>query len=102
MKNILVDFYAPDDKRKQLEAIPDINVTYVEPEEKVRALADDLIRDTNILFATFPPENNLVMQQLELIQIASAGYTQLFGQNYVERNVRACNAAGVFDVPIGE
>ena len=42
------------------------------------------------------------MERLELIQLASAGYGQLYGHDFVERNVRACNAAGVLDVPIAE
>lgn len=42
------------------------------------------------------------MLKLKMIQISSAGYTQLVGQNFEERGIRACNALGVFDVPIAE
>jgi phosphoglycerate dehydrogenase-like enzyme len=42
------------------------------------------------------------MRALRLIQIASAGYTQLLGLDLPRRGVRACNALGVFDIPIAE
>jgi phosphoglycerate dehydrogenase-like enzyme len=42
------------------------------------------------------------MRQLKWIQIASVGYTQLFGLNLPERGIRATNARGCFDVPIAE
>ena len=36
------------------------------------------------------------------MQIASSGYSQLFGLNLAARGIRATNARGCFDVPIGE
>jgi phosphoglycerate dehydrogenase-like enzyme len=42
------------------------------------------------------------MKHLKLIQIASAGYSQLVGLGLRQRRVNACNALGVFDVPIAE
>ena len=42
------------------------------------------------------------MRRLRWIQISSAGYSQLFGLNLVERGIRATNARGCFDVPIAE
>ena len=42
------------------------------------------------------------MRALRLVQIASAGYTQLVGIGLPARGIRACNALGVFDVPIAE
>ena len=61
-----------------------------------------MIKDCNILFCTFPPENHKEMKHLKLIQIASAGYNQLIGLGLQQRGVKACNALGVFDVPIAE
>ena len=86
-----------------LKDIPGIEIDLIEkPEEKLRPLPSRLIRDCNILFCTFPPENNAEMTELKMIQISSAGYKQLLGQKLGERNIRACNALGVFDVPIAE
>lgn len=72
------------------------------PEEKARELNPELIRDADVLFCTFPPTNHAAMQKLKWIQIASVGYTQLFGLNLLARGIRATNARGCFDVPIAE
>lgn len=80
-----------------------IRVKVIEkPEEKQRTLPLELIEDCDILLCSFPPENHEQMSQLKMIQISSAGYKQLIGQKLEERNIKACNALGVFDVPIGE
>ncbi len=42
------------------------------------------------------------MRALRWIQIASTGYTQLFGLDLNGRGIRATNARGCFDVPIAE
>ena len=42
------------------------------------------------------------MRALELVQISSAGYSQLHGLGLAERGVRVCNGLGNFDVPIAE
>lgn len=101
--NILIDMpvYAP--ALKKLRDMPGINVKLTDsPEERVRPLPKELIADCDALFCTFPSENHRDMEQLKFIQISSAGYTQLIGKGFDERNVKACNALGVFDVPIGE
>jgi phosphoglycerate dehydrogenase-like enzyme len=101
--NILIDMpvYAP--ALKKLRDMPGVNVQIVnQPEERVRLLSKELIADCDAIFCTFPPENHRDMERLKFIQISSAGYTQLIGKGFDERNVKACNALGVFDVPIGE
>lgn len=100
---VLIDmpFYEPG--IKALNAIPGITIVHVEqPEEKLRPLPEALIKDADVLFCTFPPANHEQMQQLKLIQISSAGYTQLTGKGFEKRAIKACNALGVFDVPIAE
>jgi phosphoglycerate dehydrogenase-like enzyme len=88
---------------KALNEVPGITIVQVEqPEEKVRALPVELIKDCDVLFCTFPPSNHEQMQQLKIIQISSAGYTQLIGKGFEARHIKACNALGVFDVPIAE
>lgn len=73
-----------------------------EPSEKPRALPAELIQDCEALFCTVPPSNHAMMKRLKLIQISSAGYNQLVGQGFEKRGIKACNALGVFDVPIAE
>jgi phosphoglycerate dehydrogenase-like enzyme len=101
--NILIDMpvYAP--LLKVLKDLPGVNVEVVSsPEERVRPLPKKLIEKCDALLCTFPPENHLDMPNLKFIQISSAGYKQLIGQGFEDRNVQACNALGVFDVPIAE
>lgn len=103
MLNVLIDMpvYAP--VVTALHDIPDVTVTVVEnPAEQSRALPPDQIRACDVLFSTFLPENHAEMNQLKLVQISSVGYTQLLGKSLLERGIRACNAQGVFDVPIAE
>ena len=102
MKNILIDVAVHAEGLKRLEAIKDINVHVIEPYEDFRHIEPAIIKDKHILFCTYPPTNLDDMQSLEFMQIASAGYTQLFGLGLAERNIKACNAAGVNDIPIAQ
>lgn len=72
------------------------------PAEVVRPLAAERIRETEVLFCTFPPANVAEMKALRWVQIASTGYTQLFGLDFPARGIRATNGRGCFDVPIAE
>lgn len=103
MKSILVDVRASEASLKALKAIPGIKVTLCEPvSEEARALPLELVRDQHILFCSSLPENFKEMKQLEWVQLCSAGYEQLIGWNFPQRQIHATNASGVFDVPIGE
>lgn len=72
------------------------------PGESVRPLANAGLAQVEALFCTFPPSNFAEMKAVRWVQIASTGYTQLFGLNLPERGIRATNARGCFDVPIAE
>ncbi len=86
-----------------LQKRADCQIELIEPpEEKARELAPAIIADADILFCTIPPTNHRVMEKLKWIQIASVGYSQLFGLDLPARRVRATNARGCFDVPIAE
>ncbi len=85
-----------------LKNIAGVNVTTIDPCEDARPLPPDIIKDTNFLFCTTPPTNLDQMTNLDVIQIASAGYTQLFNLGLTEKKIRACNAAGVNDIPIAQ
>ncbi|WP_421828523.1 D-2-hydroxyacid dehydrogenase [Larkinella sp.] len=103
MLKVLIDMPVYEPVLRSLQHLPDVSVAVVEqPEEKARPLPIDQIQDCDVLFCTFLPENHEEMKRLKLVQISSAGYSQLFGKNLVERGVRACNSLGVFDVPIAE
>jgi phosphoglycerate dehydrogenase-like enzyme len=74
----------------------------VPPAEKAREVEPARLQDAEILFCSIPPKNLADMKALRWIQIASAGYTQLFGLDLPAKGIRATNALGCFDVPIAE
>lgn len=100
---VLIDLPAQADALGRLRSMPGVSLAVVEaPVERTRALPTELIGDAEVLLCTFPPENFQEMKAAKLIQIASAGYSQLFGLGLVEKGIRACNGRGNFDVPIAE
>jgi len=98
---ILVDMPVHQDALAELRRRP-VAIQFVEPAEEVRELPDELLRDTEILFCTFPPRNFAGMRRLAWMQISSAGFGQLSGLGLFARGIRVTNARGCFDVPIGE
>ena len=102
MKNILIDMPVERTGLERLQSVSGANLRFVDPVEDVRPLPVDVLSDTHILFCTYPPENVSDMGCLELIQISTAGYSQLYGLGLAEKGVRACNALGIYDVPIAE
>jgi phosphoglycerate dehydrogenase-like enzyme len=104
MRKILVDLRVDEDGLRRLRALPEVEVVLIDKPEEAgkRPLPAKLLEDVDVLGCTFPPENVDDLRRLRLVQIASAGYTQLVGLGLPARGVRACNALGVFDVPIAE
>jgi phosphoglycerate dehydrogenase-like enzyme len=72
------------------------------PAEAVRPMDAVRLRDAEILFCTFPPANFADLKSLRWVQLASTGYSQLFGLDLTARGIRATNCRGCFDVPIAE
>jgi len=72
------------------------------PGEAVRPLDPALIRDADGLFCSLPPKNFAEMTAVRWVQLASTGYSQLFGLDLPARGIRATNCRGCFDVPIAE
>jgi phosphoglycerate dehydrogenase-like enzyme len=72
------------------------------PAEVARALPVELIAGADVLFCSFPPTNHADMVAWHWVQLASTGYTQLFGLDLPARGVQATNCRGCFDVPIAE
>jgi phosphoglycerate dehydrogenase-like enzyme len=104
MTHVLINSRVDAEGLRRLQALPGVSVRFVEPpsENEAVALPASLIADVSAILCTFPPTNLSEMRALRLVQIASAGYTQLVGLGLPERGIRACNALGVFDVPIAE
>jgi phosphoglycerate dehydrogenase-like enzyme len=104
MANIFVHDAVDPERLEKLRATPGVQVTVVETEEEVAdwTVPDGLASDIRVLLTTFAPANLKTMGALELLQISSVGYTQLFGLGLAERGIHACNARGIFDVPIAE
>ncbi len=101
---LLIDFPILPEALARLRAEPGLTVDCVEPpaETEARPLDPARIADVDALFCTFPPTNLGDMRALRWIQIASTGYTQLFGLGLNARGIRVTNARGCFDVPIAE
>lgn len=72
------------------------------PADTSREIDPARLRDAEVLFCSSPPKNFADMQAVKWVQIASAGYTQLFSHNLPSSGIRATNALGCFDVPIAE
>ena len=102
MTNILVDMPVHAAKLQQLQALPAVQVEWVEASEQARALPSCLLAKAHALFCTSPPTNLDEAKNLQWMQIASVGYSQLYGLNLPARGIRACNARGVFDPTIAE
>ncbi len=102
MPRILIDMPVDEPRLARLRAMPGVVVDLVPAEDRARELPPELLTEAEYLFGTFPPTNFSVMRKLRWMQIASAGYAQLFGLGFVDRGIRATNARGCFDVPIAE
>lgn len=104
--NILIDVRSWQAGRQRLEAVDGVKVTDVtdtsDSESLSRALPVDLLAKQDVLFCTFPPTNHKDLKQVRLIQVTSAGYSQLLDLDLSVRGVRACNGSGVFDSAIAE
>ncbi|MBC7367537.1 MAG: D-2-hydroxyacid dehydrogenase [Undibacterium sp.] len=72
------------------------------PVEHARPLDPARLARADVLFCSIPPTNFSDLNQLRWLQLASTGYTQLFGLELPARGIRATNARGCFDVPIAE
>ena len=88
----------------KLRALPNTRVDVIEcdDEEENWHLPDDRASQTHLLVSCAAPDNLDAMSSLRLLQISSVGFGQLIGLRLAERGICACNAAGVFDVPIAE
>lgn len=88
----------------RLRALPGVRVAVIDNNDEPQhwLLPDDELARTEILLSTFMPANLDRARSLKLVQISSAGFEHLDGPALVDRGIRVCNAAGVYDVPIAE
>lgn len=100
---VLVDMPVYEPILKKIEAMAEVDLHLINPPaEDERELPEAMIRDCDFLFCSCLPVNHRQMEKLRVVQIASVGFSQLYGCALNERKIRACNALGVQDVPIGE
>jgi phosphoglycerate dehydrogenase-like enzyme len=100
---LLIDVPVEDAALEALQASGRFTIDVVNPPaEKLRPLETERIAETDVLFCSIPPSNFAEMKKVKWVQIASTGYTQLFGLGLNERGIRATNCRGCFDVPIAE
>lgn len=102
MVNVLVNMPVDPAQLEKLQSMDGVRVHVVPQQEGSNALPAELLRDQHLLFCYKPPGNLADCASLKLIQICSAGYGQLIDIGLNERGIRACNASGVFDLPIAE
>jgi phosphoglycerate dehydrogenase-like enzyme len=72
------------------------------PSEEAQIIEPSRIANADILFCNVPPINLSDMQELKWMQLASTGYSHLFGLGLSARGIRTTNCRGCLDVPIGE
>lgn len=100
---LLIDVPVEDAALKELQSSGRYAIDVISPPaETARALDVSRIADADVLFCTIPPANISEMRQLKWVQVASTGYTQLYGLDLPGRGIRATNCRGCFDVPIAE
>lgn len=100
---VLVDVQLSAETLAELRAMEGAAIELTDPiEEEPRPLPEEKLRDVQALFCSYPPTNAEALESLQWVQVASAGFEQLLSWNFPARGVRASNAQGVFDVPIGE
>ena len=104
MTCVLVDVNTSVESLDSVRDLPDVRIETTQRygKDKDGCLPSEVAKDTQILFCSLPPPNPSEMESLQLIQLTSSGYSQLFGLKLVEKGIRACNARGVYDAPIAE
>jgi phosphoglycerate dehydrogenase-like enzyme len=81
---------------------PDLCVKAVGPFEESQPVDPATLRDAEVLLFSNPPTNFNDATSVKLVQLDSAGYSQIFPLDLSRKGIRACNGLGNFDVPIAE
>ena len=80
------------------DAVIEITPLTAEPEP----VPAEKLRNKQIMFCEYPPTNFEDMTELKWMQLSSVGFEHLYRLSLPDKGIRACNARGVFDVPIAE
>ena len=102
---VLIALNDIDDKKRDIlqNACEDIDIrTGPWLDDIGQKLPTELMKGVDVLLCEMPPENFDDFDQLKLVQVTSAGYSQLFDLGLVEKGIKACNSLGNFDAPIAE
>lgn len=100
---LLIDVPVEDAALKALQKCGRFSIDVLTPPaEAARPLDAARIADADALFCSVPPTNFAEMRKVKWVQLASTGYSQLFGLDLPARGIRATNCRGCFDVPIAE
>jgi phosphoglycerate dehydrogenase-like enzyme len=102
MTHVIVDVPVHEPGLAALRAMPDVTVELCEPATRSRQLTAHGLAEVDVLFCSHAPANLDAMPRLRWMQIASVGYSHLFGFGLPDRGIKVTNARGCFDVPIGE
>jgi phosphoglycerate dehydrogenase-like enzyme len=87
---------------RKLEALPSVRVRQLSPHDAPWDLPDDLLPGPEIMLCKLPPRNIDKLNHLRMIQLSSVGYEHLRDFGFGHRQVRVCNARGIFDTAIAE
>lgn len=90
-----------DDLPPELAADRRFDITMIAPLGPAEALPAELV-DTEVLMWDVAPANVAELPNLRWLQLGSAGYLQLAGQDLAGRGIVVTNASGVNDIPIAE
>ena len=102
MKTVLIDLPLGRECLDRLRTMDGVRVRMTDDLHGGTASETELVEEANVLLCDALPPTFPAMTSLELIQLGSSGYSQLFDHGLAETKIRACNARGVFDVPIAE
>ena len=102
MPHVLIDVPVYEPGLAALRAIEGVTVEICEAETRSRALYTPRLAEADVLFCSHAPCNLQDMPRLRWMQIASVGYSHLFGFDLPSRGITVTNARGCFDVPIAE
>jgi phosphoglycerate dehydrogenase-like enzyme len=100
---LLIDVTIDEPALADLRASGEFEIDCIVPAIEVPHEVDPYrLRDAEGLFCMHPPKNFNDARSLRWIQVASTGYSQLFGLDLPSKGMRATNARGCFDIPIAE
>ncbi len=100
--HILSDIPLNEIAVRKLEALPSVKVRQASPHDAAWDLSDDLLPGPEIMLCKLPPRNIDKLDRLRMIHLSSVGYEHLRHFCFGDRQVRVCNARGIFDTAIAE